>query len=98
MGHIKENPFSGDMIEYGAITALFEDIPASEVSVTSGAQSAFGAARDFIKGMVANQCRLAGCKLGDNPYGTDDEHTHECWFGKRRDFYADRNAKHGQGN
>jgi hypothetical protein len=95
MSHIKENPFSGDMIEYGAIAALFEDIPASEVSVTSGAQSAFNAARAFIKEMVANQCKLAGCRLTGHPYGEGDEHSHECWFGMRRDFYADRNAKRG---
>lgn len=96
MGHIKQNRFSGDFAEYGAITALFEDIPASEIGVTSSAQGAFDGARIFIKEMVANQCRLAGCKLGENPYGSDDEHTNECWFGKRRAFYADRNAKRGQ--
>lgn len=91
MRHIKENPFSGDMIEYGAITALFEDIPASEVSVTSGAQSAFNAARIFIKEMIANQCKLAGCKLLGNSYGEGDEHSHECWFFKRLAFYRGAN-------
>jgi len=94
VSHIKQNRFSGDLIELGVIHALFEDMPASEVCVTSGAQSAFTAAREFIKEMVANQCRLAGCKIGENPYGVDDEHTNECWFGKRRNYYPDRAAKH----
>jgi hypothetical protein len=93
MGHIKQNRFRGSMAEYGAITALFEDIPASEVSVTSGAQLAFDAARAFIKEMIANQCRLAGCKLTGHPHGEGDEHTNKCWFGMRQAYYADRNAK-----
>jgi len=94
MSHIKQNRFSGDLIEYGAITALFEDMPASEVGVTSGAQTAFTAAHEFIKGMVANQCKLAGCKILGNPYNESDEHTNECWFGIRRNYYKDWAEKH----
>ena len=93
--HIRENRFGGDMIEYGAITALFEDIIMSEVSVTSGAQSAFDAARSFIKEMVENQCKLAGCLLAGQPYGVGDVHTEKCWFTKRAILYAERN-KRGQ--
>lgn len=90
--YIEENRFAGDMLEYGAITALFEEIPASEVGVTSGAQSAFSAARGFITEMIVNQCRLAGCVQRDpNSYGQSlNDHTDECWYGKRRKFYADR--------
>ena len=93
MSHIKENPFSGDMIEYGAISALFEDIIESEVGVTSGAQSAFNAARQFIKEMVENQCTLAGCLLSKNPYGVGSVHTEKCWFTKRAMFYEERNKR-----
>jgi hypothetical protein len=97
---IKENRFGSDrdrdgLAELGVIQALFDDIPASEVGVASGAQTAFNGARTFIKEMIANQCKLAGCTLTGHPYGEGDEHTHECWFGMRRDFYADRNAKRG---
>jgi len=81
--HIKENRFGGALIEYGAITALFEDMPASEVGVTSGAQTAFRAAHEFIKAMVQNQCELAGCLLNGEPYGYGDVHTEKCWFTKR---------------
>jgi len=90
-GHIKQNRFSGGMVEYGAITALFDDIPASEVGVTSGAQSAFGAARDFIKSMTQNQCELAGCALQRQPYGAGDVHTEKCWFTKRAVLHRDGN-------
>jgi hypothetical protein len=91
--YIKENRFGGSLIEYGAITALFEDMPASEVGVTSGAQPAFRAAREFIKGITANQCKLAGCLLNGQPYGVGDVHTEKCWFGIKQNFYADRAAK-----
>lgn len=91
--YIRENKFAGDLIEYGVISALFEDIPASEVGVTSGAQSAFDAARWFIKEITANQCRLAGCKLSGHPYGEGDEHAGTCWFGARLEFYRQRAAK-----
>lgn len=88
---IKQNRMGGSLIECGAIHALFEDIVASEVSATSGAQSAFDAARAFIKEMIANQCKLARCRLRGKPYGEGDEHTDECWFGKRRKLYEERN-------
>ena len=88
--HIKQNRFSGDMIEYGAIAALFDDITASEVGATSGAQSAFDTARVFIKTMVQNQCELAGCTLRGEPYGVGDVHAEKCWFTKRVQFYRDR--------
>jgi hypothetical protein len=91
--HIKQNKFCGDLIEYGAITALFEDMPASEIGCASGAQTAFTAARAFIKEVVANQCKLAGCKLSGEPYGSGDEHTEQCWFGIRRKFYEERNRQ-----
>jgi hypothetical protein len=94
--HIKQNRFGGDLIEYGVIDALFEDIPASEVGVTSGAQSAFNAARAFITGIIANQCRLAGCKVSGIPYDMNDVHTDECWFGIRRNFYMQRRAKYSR--
>ena len=94
---IKENRFgkaeTGGLVELGAIHALFEDMPASEISVTSSAQNAFDAAHAFIKEIVANQCKLAGCRLSGEPYGSGDEHSNECWFGIRRNFYADRAAK-----
>jgi hypothetical protein len=89
--HIKENRFGGDMIEYGAITALFEDMPESEVTCLSGAQSAFTAARAFIKEMVANQCKLAGCS--QEHWGF--VHAEKCWFRQRQKFYEERN-KRGQ--
>jgi hypothetical protein len=91
--YIKENRFGGDMIEYGAISALFEDIIESEVGVTSGAQSAFDAARTFIKEMVENQCKLAGCLLAGQPYGVGNVHTEKCWFTKRAMFYEERNKR-----
>jgi len=91
---IRENRFGGSLIELGVLHALFEEIPASEIGVTSGAQNAFDAARQFIREMVTSQCKLAGCKLSGKPYGKDDEHTDECWFGIRRNFYRDRAAKH----
>ncbi len=97
-GHIAENRYGGDLVELGAIHALFEDMPASEVGVTSGAQSAFAAARTFIKEVTANQCRLAGCRLSGHPYGANDEHTDQCWFGIKLNYYKDRAVKHGQGN
>jgi len=90
--HIKQNRFGGDLIELGAIHALFEDIPASEVGVTSGAQTAFTAAREFIKGMVESQCRLAGCALSGEPYGVGDVHAEKCWFTQRAVLYAQRRA------
>jgi hypothetical protein len=93
--HIKQNKFEGDLLEYGAIAALFEDITASEVGVTSGAQSAFDAARIFIKEMVQNQCELAGCALQGQPYGIGDVHAEKCWFAKRIQFYSER-AKAGR--
>lgn len=92
--HIRENRFSGDLIEYGAITALFDDIPRSEVGVMSGGQGAFNAARIFIKEMVANQCKLAGCTLSGDPYGVGDIHTEQCWFGMRQKLYRERAASH----
>lgn len=78
---------SGDMLEYGALTALFDDLPASEVTMMSGAQGAFDAAREFLKSMIKNQCELAGCY--------DDElggvyHASKCWFAKRAEFYRKR--------
>ena len=90
---IKENRFGGSLIELGVIHALFEEIPASEIGVTSGAQVAFRAARQFIKEMITNQCKLAGCKLSGKPYGEDDEHSDVCWFGIRHNFYKERAAK-----
>jgi len=84
--YIKQNRLGGDLIECGAIHALFEDIPASEVGVTSGAQSAFDAARQFIKEMVENQCKLAGCS--QEHWGF--VHSEKCWFTKRAIFYRDR--------
>ena len=87
--YIKENRFGGDLIEYGVVAALFDDIPAAGVSVTSGAQTAFNAAREFIKGISAYQCNLAGCKLSGKPYGEGDEHTMKCWFGYRKWFYSE---------
>ena len=92
--HIRENRFGGDLIEYGAITALFEEMPRAEVSVTSGAQSAFTAAKRFITEMVANQCKLAGCALSGDPYGVGDTHTEQCWFGMRQKLYRERAASH----
>jgi hypothetical protein len=89
--HIKENRFGGSLIEYGVITALFEDIPESEIGVTSGAQVAFRAARTFIKEMVENQCKLAGCS--QEHWGF--VHADKCWFAKRAQFYRDRNAHLG---
>jgi hypothetical protein len=89
--YIKENRFGGDLIEYGAISALFEDMPASEVGCMSGSQGAFDAARTFIKEMVANQCKLAGCS--QEHWGF--VHSEKCWFGQRQKFYAERN-KRGQ--
>lgn len=80
----------GDMLEYGAIQALFYDLPASEVGVTSGAQSAFDAAREFVTSMIRNQCELAGCLLQGKPYGTGDVHTSQCWYTKRTEFYRRR--------
>jgi len=80
MAYIRQNKFGGDLIEYGVVSALFEDIPESEVGVCSGAQPAFDTARQFIRGMVANQCKLAGC--------TVTEHVDKCWFGIRRRVYA----------
>jgi hypothetical protein len=88
--HIRENRFGGDLIELGAIHALFEDMPMSEVGVTSGAQSAFTAAHEFIHAIVQNQCELAGCLLSKNPYGYGDVHTEKCWFTKRAMLYRDR--------
>lgn len=87
---IKQNRFGGDLIEYGAITALFEDMPMSEIGVTSGAQVAFNAAKEFITEMVENQCKLAGCFLAGQPYGSGDVHTEKCWFTKRAMFYEAR--------
>lgn len=89
--YIKQNRFGGDLIEYGAIAALFDDLPASEVTCMSGAQGAFDAARIFIKEMVANQCKLAGCS--QEHWGF--VHSEKCWFGQRQKFYAERN-KRGQ--
>lgn len=91
--HIKENRFGGDMVEYGAITALFEDIIQSEVGLTSGAQSAFHVARAFIKEVTENQCKLAGCLLSGQPYGSGDVHTEKCWFTKRAMLYEERNKR-----
>ena len=88
--YIKENRMGGDMIECGAIHALFEDISASEVGTTSGAQSAFDAAREFVKSMIQNQCELAGCLLAGQPYGAGDVHTAKCWYTKRAEFYRKR--------
>lgn len=93
--YIKQNRFGGDLIEYGAISALFDDIPASEVGAMSGAQGAFDAARVFIKELMANQCRLAGCDTGAKLERRIEpvEHTDQCWFGIRRNYYRDRAAK-----
>jgi hypothetical protein len=91
--HIKENRFSGDMIEYGVVEALFEEFPASEVNVCSGSQQAFDAAKQFVKSMIENQCELAGCTLQHQPYGVGDVHTEKCWFTKRWKFYQER--RHG---
>src|SRR5277367_5839893 len=70
--HIRENRFGGSLIELGVIHALFEEIPASEIGVTSGAQHAFDAAKQFLKEMVGSQCKLAGCRLSGKPYGEGD--------------------------
>lgn len=84
--HIKQNRFGGDLIEYGAIEALFENIPESEVGVTSGAQTAFDGAKKFIEEMVANQCKLAGCS--QEHWGF--VHSEKCWFGMRTKLYRER--------
>lgn len=93
--YIKQNRFGGDLIEYGAISALFDSIPESEVGAMSGAQGAFNAAHKFIQEMIENQCRLAGCTMReDDEYGQSlNDHTDECWYGKRRNYYRDRAAK-----
>jgi hypothetical protein len=90
--HIKENRFGGDLIEYGVVSALFEDIPESEVGVTSGAQTAFTAAREFIKAIIQNQCELAGCS--QEHWGF--VHSKKCWFTKRHLLYAQRRAKYAR--
>lgn len=90
--HIQENRFSGAGAEYGVLEALFADLPASEVTSTSGAQWAFDAARSFLKSMIENQCKLAGCDLKGEPHGVGDVHTERCWFTKRAKFYQDRSA------
>ena len=92
MGHVKQNRMGGDLIECGVIHALFEDIPMSEVTCTSGGQSAFDAAQAFIKEMVESQCKLAGCHLAGQPYGVGDVHTEKCWFTKRAQFYRKQQA------
>jgi hypothetical protein len=92
---VKQNRFGSDrdsFAEIGVIQALFEDIPASEVGCCSGAQNAFDAARDFIKSMIENQCKLAGCS--QEHWGF--VHTEKCWFEKRAQFYRDRAVKYEQ--
>ena len=91
--YIEEVRLGGDMIETGVLHALFEDMPAAEVTCCSGAQSSFDAARRFIKEMVENQCKLAGCLLSENPYGLYDVHTEKCWYTKRAEFYRKRNER-----
>jgi hypothetical protein len=84
---IKENRYSGALIEYGAIKALFEDEPFSEVGACSSAQSSFDAGRTFIKSMIEHQCKLAGCELKGKPYHEGDHHTDKCWYTHRVNWY-----------
>ena len=46
--NVKQNRYSGDLIVYGAIAALFDDIPEATVTCQSGAQQAFDAAHKYI--------------------------------------------------
>jgi hypothetical protein len=85
--HIKENRFTGAMIEYGAIAALFENEPMSEVCACSSAQSAFDAGQAFIKSMTEHQCKLAGCTIKGKPYHEGDHHTDRCWYTHRVNYY-----------
>jgi hypothetical protein len=90
---VKENRFGPDrdsFAEIGVLQALFDEFPASEVGVCSGAQCAFDAAKQFITSMIENQCVLAGCTLNHQPYGVGDVHTEKCWFTKRALFYRER--------
>jgi hypothetical protein len=84
---IKENRYSGAMIEYGAIKALFENEPFSEVGACSSAQSSFDAGRAFIKAISEHQCKLAGCDIKGKPYHEGDHHTDKCWYVQRVNYY-----------
>ena len=92
---VKENRFGADrdpFAEIGVIQALFDD-PRMEVTMMSGAQGAFDAAKEFLRAMIENQCMLAGCILNHQPYGAGDVHTEKCWYTKRSLFYQERAEK-----
>ena len=60
--HIKENRYSGEHIEYGVLSALFEMYPESNVGlVAPQAQLAFNEGLKFLHLLCHNQCELAGC-------------------------------------
>jgi hypothetical protein len=85
--HIRENRYSGAMIEYGVVKAMFEDEPFSEVGACSGAQSSFNAGRAFIRSITDHQCKLAGCTIKGKPYHEGDHHTDRCWYTQRVNYY-----------
>jgi len=66
--NVQQNRYKGDLIVYGAISALFDDIPEAMVTCNSGTQQAFDAAYDYIHRLRARVRALektVGYEAGD---------------------------------